>query len=78
MHEENIAYYSIKEFAKLIRVHEQTVRNSIRSGRIQAFRVGNGKKSAFRIPASEVSRIALFDMKDLVKQIMENEKKIED
>lgn len=68
-------FYSIKEFAKKLRVHENTIRRSIKSGRINGFRVGSGKKAAIRIPHSEINRIALFDMKDLVEKIIEERAK---
>jgi len=61
----NKAYYSIKEFAEELNVHPNTIRNSIRSGRINAFKVGSGEKSNYRIPASEIQRIALIDFKKI-------------
>lgn len=67
-------YLSIKEFAKLVNVHENTIRRSIKKGRLQAFRIGVGQ-SIFRIPRSEIGRIALFDMKDMVEKIIESQKK---
>lgn len=65
-------YYSIKEFAALVRVHPNTIRNAIKSGRISAFRVGFGARSAYRIAASEIQRIALFDLEDMINRIIEN------
>lgn len=62
-------FYSIKEFAKLLKVHHNTVRNGIKYGRIQAFRVGKGKTSSYRIPYTEVQRMALFDMNQVIKNI---------
>ncbi len=61
------AYYSIKEFAELLSVHHNTIRNSIKMGRINAFRVGYGPKAALRIPSSELSRIAEKDMIERIK-----------
>jgi excisionase family DNA binding protein len=56
------AFYSIKEFANELMVHHNTIRNAIKCGRINAFRVGKGKRSMFRIAASEIDRMALIDI----------------
>lgn len=65
---ENI--YSIKEFAKIIGVHPNTVRNSLKSGRILGFKVGKGKKSTIRIMESEILRMLSYDMEDVVERIV--------
>lgn len=66
-------YYSIKEFSVKLNVHENTIRRAIKSGRIVAFRVGSGKKSIFRIAHSELGRIALFDMREMIKKLIKEE-----
>jgi len=71
MNDNEPAYYTIKEFSKKLRVHENTIRNAIKKGRLNAFRIGGGPKSSYRIPASEINRIALFDMKDFIEKIIE-------
>ena len=63
MEKENQAYYSINEFAKKINVHPNTVRNNIKNGSLNAFKLGNGKNSIFRIPAAEIERLSFFTMK---------------
>lgn len=68
-------FYSIKQFAKKLDVHENTIRRAIKNGRISAFRVGAGKKATFRIAHSEIGRIALFDLKDMIKKMLKEEKK---
>lgn len=70
------AYYSIKEFAKILGVHANTIRRSIKSGRINAFKIGAGDKSIYRIPHSEIERIALFDLEHMVEKIIEKRSKI--
>ena len=62
-------YLSIKEFAVLVKVHHNTVRRAIKTGRLQAFKIGN---KCYRIPKSEIGRIALFDLKDMVEKIIEH------
>lgn len=63
---EEKSFYSIPEFAKKLGVHAQTVRKAVKNGRIQGFRVGDGQ-SRFRIPASEIQRLAMFDLKKMIK-----------
>jgi len=67
----NPEFYSVKEFALKLGVHINTIYKAIKSGRISGFRVGSGKKSSFRIPASEINRIALFDMEQMVENIIQ-------
>lgn len=67
-------FLSVKEFASYVGVHYNTVIRSIRKGRLNAFRIGYGKKAAFRIPKAEVNRIAFSDLDDRVLKIMEEKK----
>lgn len=55
-------YYSVSDFAKLLRVSKRTIWRSIKSGRINAFRIGPAKKSPLRIARSEIYRMAEFDL----------------
>ena len=45
-------FYSVKEAANLLKVHYQTVRNWIVSGKLRAVKVG----LSYRIPKSEIER----------------------
>jgi excisionase family DNA binding protein len=65
------SFYSIKEFAQKLGVHSNTIRRAIKSGRINAFRVGSGKRSIFRIPESEINRVALIDLEEMIEKIIE-------
>jgi excisionase family DNA binding protein len=69
-------YYSIKEFAYHLGVHPDTIRRGIRSGRIHGFRVGPGSRATYRIPKSEINRLALFDMEEMIERIIEKRKNI--
>jgi Helix-turn-helix domain len=51
---------TVKQFALLIKMHYNSVIRNIKSGRIKAFRISAGDKAAFRIPRSEIHRIAEF------------------
>ena len=51
-------YYTVKEFAALLKVNPETIRNAIRSGKIIAIKPGGGKTSGLRIPQVELQRMA--------------------
>jgi len=71
-------FLSIKEFAYRLKVHPNTIRNAIRRGRISAFRIGTAKKSPYRIASSELNRMALFDMEEMIERIIEKRKGLEE
>ncbi len=54
----NEDFLSIKSFAELVHMHYNTIYKLVKSGRIQGFRLSASKKGSFRIPRSEVNRIA--------------------
>lgn len=68
-------FLSIKEFASKIGVHPNTIRRGVKSGRISAFRVGGGKRSSYRIAKSEVNRLALFDMEEMIERMIAKREK---
>lgn len=55
---------SVKEFAEKLRVHPNTVRRGLKSGRIAGLRTGTGKRSTWRIPYSEIARMAAEDWRE--------------
>ncbi len=69
--EKIIELLTIYEFADLLKVHHNTVRNAIKYGRIHAFRIGRGKRSEFRIFATELMRMAAFDASEMIDNIVE-------
>lgn len=52
----NKEFYTVKEFASIMGVHWQTVRNWIKSGKVRAVKMG-GKNYTLRIPKEEVYRL---------------------
>ena len=64
-------FLSIKEFAILLNVHPNTIRRAVKSGRINAFKVGYGKKGIYRIAKTEINRIAIFDLEEIIERIIE-------
>jgi len=75
VNEYELGFFSIKEFSKKLGVHENTIRRSIKSGRINAFRIGSGKKSIYRIPYCEIGRMAKFDLDEYIEKIIEKRSK---
>lgn len=70
------AFYSIKEFAEIVRLKPKTIWKAIRAGKISAFRIGNSRRSEYRIAASEIERLSTVNLQavvdDLVAKKMEN------
>ena len=63
-------FLSIKEFAAELGVHHMTIRRCIARGRINAIRVGGINKSIYRIPKSELQRLAIKDLEDIIERII--------
>lgn len=57
--DQDLYFLTIQEFAKRLRVHPNTVRNAIKEGRINALKLSEGKRSAYRIPVSEMERLCV-------------------
>lgn len=60
-------FYTVEEFSKELRIHPNTVYTAIQKGRINAFRIGVGVKSPYRIPATEINVMALKDMQKRIE-----------
>lgn len=65
------SFLSIKEFANELGVHHTTIRRCIARGRISAIRVGGIKKSIYRIPRTELQRLAIKDLEYIIEKIIE-------
>jgi excisionase family DNA binding protein len=64
-------FLSIKEFASLIKVHPNTVRRSIKKGKLNAFRIGEGCKAVYRIPLSEINRLAIINTEIVINALID-------
>lgn len=64
-------YYTVRQFALLLDVSEKTIYQSIKKGRINAFRLGPSEKSPYRISHSELQRMALCSLRQIMQQIGE-------
>lgn len=49
--------YTIEEAAKKLRVHPNTIYKMCRSGKLGAFRSGEGKRASWRIPGSGLEKL---------------------
>lgn len=55
-------YLTVEEFANRIKMHPQSVRKSIKEGKIFASRPSMGKRGPFRIAESELERLHVQGM----------------
>lgn len=69
----DMAFYSVKEFAEKLNVSQHTIRRSLKNGRIIGFKVGTGEKSHYRIPHTEFERMALIDLRNVLKRVYPDE-----
>lgn len=63
-------FFTIQEIADMMRVHHTTIRNAIKVGHINAFRIGMGKRASWRIPRSELQRLTESNMEDVIEKII--------
>ena len=61
-------FYSIKETAVIFGVHENTIRKAIRMGFIVAIRIGNCKKSPYRISKKIIEKIHIAMIQELANK----------
>jgi hypothetical protein len=66
-------FLTIIEFAVKMHIHPNTVRRFIKEGRVQALNMGIGKKKIYRIPISEIDRMGMFNLREMLKVIREEE-----
>jgi excisionase family DNA binding protein len=50
-------FYTVAEFAQLLRVSESTIRNYIKKGYIKAIKFGTERRATVRIPKSEIEAL---------------------
>jgi len=62
-------FLSVKEFALHVKMHPNTIYRAIKNGRINAFKIGQGNRSVYRIPTSETLRLAEKNMKEVMDNI---------
>ena len=62
------AFFTVKEMADILKVDPQTLRKYIRTGKLQALRLG-GK--GHRIPRSELQRLGEFDTQEIIEKMVQ-------
>ena len=68
-------YLTIVQFAAKIQMHPNSVRRLIRMGKLQGVNMGSGNRKIYRIPESELSRLATFDLKEVLTNIRSDDLK---
>ena len=64
-------FYSVNDLINIFGVTRQTILNCIKYGRIQAFRVGIGSRSPYRINRIEIERIQKMGFQETLRNIQE-------
>lgn len=64
-------FYSVKEFAFKTGLHTNTVRKMIKNGKINALQMGSETYSYFRIPKTELNRLAYQYLEKVVRHFMD-------
>ena len=60
-------FHTVKSFSVKLNISTRSVYRMIESGRINAFRAGPCKQSPYRIPDSEILRMATLDFQSYVQ-----------
>lgn len=53
---ETVRMYTVSEVAERLRLHQQTIREWLRTGKLRGVRLG-GTKAGWRVPAEEIERL---------------------
>ncbi len=61
-------FYSIKELAVVFAVHHTTIRRAIKHGFIIAVRVGDGRKSPYRISKKSIEAIHIALLREFAEK----------
>jgi excisionase family DNA binding protein len=77
----NKDFLTIYEFCERLGIHYNTARSMIKKGRLSALKMGvGGKTSDYRIPVTELQRLAVVNLGEIVDNLVEeklkNEKRV--
>jgi excisionase family DNA binding protein len=64
-------FLSIKEFAEKVQMHPSSIRRAIKRGKLNAFRVGDGQRAVYRIPSSEIHRLAFTHYEEVQQKLID-------
>ena len=62
-------FISIKEAAVIFAVHEITIRRAVQKGFIEAIKIGEGKRSPYRISKKSIHQIHESILKNMLKKL---------
>lgn len=68
-------FYTIQEFSDYLGCSYKTIYNGIRNGHIVAFKVGKGRGAHYRIAHTEIQRMGLFNMEDILGEMIDRKLK---
>jgi len=68
-------FLSVQQFAKRLGKHPNSIYRAIWSNRISAIRIGQSKNSTYRIPVSELERVGLIDLEEIINDMVEKKLK---
>lgn len=63
-------FYSVKEFAAKLGKHPSSIRRAIKNNLLHAIRVGQSKKASYSIPRTEIERIGLVDLENIINKLV--------
>ena len=61
----NPTFYTVDEFAEILKVCKHTVLKDIKRGRVNAVRASGGKRSPYRIPVTEIERLMVLSREEI-------------
>lgn len=65
-------HYTVKEVAQILRHDPQTIRKMIKTGRINAFKIGCGtRRTPYLISEDELERLSVIGYEENMKQLKE-------
>jgi len=68
-------FLTVEEFSQVIGAHPHSIRNMIKKGRLSAFRMGGGERSSYRIPRSEIERLSMVNLDQVIDGLVEQRMK---
>ena len=68
-------FLSVNEFAKKLSKHQNSIRRAIKSNVIIAIRIGKGSRASFRIHISEINRVGMVNLENIVNKLVEEKLK---
>lgn len=68
-------FYTVEQFARILKLHPNSIRKKIADGKIQAINLGLGRYKIWRIPKAEIERLGVFDLENLINKVVDERTK---